>query len=121
MSSKYIIQNSPYIVPTNDGKLIEEHFGNLTDKNSKIKHFQTQTPTSPMQTSGGCEFLDLKSPGNKVWGPMRTVDVQRLPNTGLGISIVGGKVSLNFKSVKKAQDLNYALKFSPHIKQKGMY
>ena len=67
------------------------------------------------------EFLDLKSPGNKVWGPMRTVDVQRLPNTGLGISIVGGKVSLNFKSVKKAQDLNYALKFSPHIKQKGMY
>ena len=36
MSNKYTIQNSPFIVPTNDGKLIEEHFGNLTDKNSKI-------------------------------------------------------------------------------------
>jgi mannose-6-phosphate isomerase-like protein (cupin superfamily) len=36
MSTKYTIQNSPFIVPTNDGKLIEEHFGFLTDKNSKI-------------------------------------------------------------------------------------
>ena len=36
MSTKYTIQNSPFIVPTNDGKLIEEHFGYLTDKNSKI-------------------------------------------------------------------------------------
>ena len=36
MTNKYTIQNSPFIVPTNDGKLIEEHFGNLTDKNSKI-------------------------------------------------------------------------------------
>ena len=36
MSNKYTIQKSPFIVPTNDGKLIEEHFGNLTDKNSKI-------------------------------------------------------------------------------------
>ena len=36
MTNKYTIQNSPFIVPTNDGKRIEEHFGNLTDKNSKI-------------------------------------------------------------------------------------
>ena len=27
---KYIIQNSPFIVPTSDGKLIEEHFGHAT-------------------------------------------------------------------------------------------
>ena len=27
MSKKYHIQKSPFIVPTNDGKLIEEHFG----------------------------------------------------------------------------------------------
>ncbi|WP_412986314.1 cupin domain-containing protein [Pontimicrobium sp. IMCC45349] len=27
---KYTIQKSPFIVPTNDGKLIEEHFGNIT-------------------------------------------------------------------------------------------
>ena len=26
-SKKYTIQNSPFIVPTTDGKLIEEHFG----------------------------------------------------------------------------------------------
>ena len=33
---KYIIQKSPFVVPTNDGKLIEEHFGLASDKNSKI-------------------------------------------------------------------------------------
>ena len=27
---KYSIQKSPFIVPTTDGKLIEEHFGNAT-------------------------------------------------------------------------------------------
>ena len=36
MNKKYTIQNSPFIVPTTDGKLIEEHFGNATDGNSKI-------------------------------------------------------------------------------------
>lgn len=33
---KYIIQKSPFIVPTTDGKLIEEHFGLATDGNSQI-------------------------------------------------------------------------------------
>ncbi|WP_435415178.1 cupin domain-containing protein [Polaribacter aestuariivivens] len=33
---KYIIQTSPFVVPTTDGKLIEEHFGNATDNNSQI-------------------------------------------------------------------------------------
>jgi len=33
---KYIIQKSPFIVPTADGKLIEEHFGNATDGNSQV-------------------------------------------------------------------------------------
>ena len=27
---KYTIQNTPFIVPTTDGKLIEEHFGNAS-------------------------------------------------------------------------------------------
>ena len=36
MNKKYTIQKSPFIVPTTDGKLIEEHFGNVTDGNSKI-------------------------------------------------------------------------------------
>ncbi|WP_419213926.1 cupin domain-containing protein [Maribacter sp. X9] len=33
---KYTIQKSPFIVPTNDGKSIKEHFGQATDGNSKI-------------------------------------------------------------------------------------
>jgi len=32
----YILQTSPFIVPTTDGKLIEEHFGNATNGNSGI-------------------------------------------------------------------------------------
>ena len=59
MSSKYIIQNSPYIVPTNDGKLIAEHFGNLTDKNSKISIARMVAPpgwSEPFQTPNFEEF-----------------------------------------------------------------
>ncbi|MBI9042508.1 cupin domain-containing protein [Lutibacter sp.] len=29
---KYTIQKKPFVVPTNDGKLIEEHFGNASIK-----------------------------------------------------------------------------------------
>ncbi len=32
----YIIQKSPFVVPTIDGKLIEEHFGLASDGNSEI-------------------------------------------------------------------------------------
>ena len=35
-TKKYHIQKSPFVVPTTDGKLIEEHFGNATDGNSEI-------------------------------------------------------------------------------------
>ena len=33
---KYTIQKVPFIVPTTDGKLIKEHFGNAIDRNSDI-------------------------------------------------------------------------------------
>ena len=33
---KHNIQTSPFIVPTTDGKLIEEHFGKATDGNADI-------------------------------------------------------------------------------------
>lgn len=33
---KYTLQTTPFIVPTNDGKLIEEHFGNATNGNSEL-------------------------------------------------------------------------------------
>lgn len=32
----YIIQKSPFIIPTTDGKLIEEHFGLATNGNSQL-------------------------------------------------------------------------------------
>lgn len=59
MSTKYIIQNSPFKVPTNDGKLIEEHFGNLTDNNSKISIAHMVAPpgwSEPFQTPNFEEF-----------------------------------------------------------------
>ena len=33
---KYTIQTSPFVVPTTDGKLIEEHFGQASHQNSDI-------------------------------------------------------------------------------------
>jgi len=36
MSKNYTVQKSPFIVPTTDGKLIEEHFGLASDANSEI-------------------------------------------------------------------------------------
>jgi ethanolamine utilization protein EutQ len=36
MSKKYTIQKAPFVVPTTDGKLIEEHFGNATNQESGI-------------------------------------------------------------------------------------
>ena len=53
MSKKYTIQKSPFIVPTTDGKLIEEHFGNAIDGNSKISIAHMIAPpgwSEPFQT-----------------------------------------------------------------------
>ena len=50
---KYIIQNAPFVVPTTDGKLIEEHFGNATDGNSNISIAHMIAPpgwSEPFQT-----------------------------------------------------------------------
>jgi len=53
MSKKYTIQKSPFVVPTTDGKLIEEHFGNASDKNSEISIAHMVAPagwSEPFQT-----------------------------------------------------------------------
>lgn len=53
MSKKYTIQKSPFVVPTSDGKLIEEHFGNATDKNSELSIAHMVAPagwSEPFQT-----------------------------------------------------------------------
>lgn len=53
MGKKYTIQTSPFVVPTNDGKLIEEHYGNATDGNSNISIAHMVAPpgwSEPFQT-----------------------------------------------------------------------
>lgn len=56
---KYTIQKSPFIVPTTDGKLIEEHVGNATDGNSKISIAHMIAPpgwSEPFQTPNFDEY-----------------------------------------------------------------
>jgi len=50
---KYTVQNSPFVVPTTDGKLIEEHFGLASDANSAISIAHMVAPpnwSEPFQT-----------------------------------------------------------------------
>jgi len=50
---KYQIQNSPFVVPTTDGKVIEEHFGLATDQNKDISIAHMIAPagwSEPFQT-----------------------------------------------------------------------
>ncbi len=50
---KYIIQKSPFVVPTNDGKLIEEHHGLASTQNSAISVAHMIAPpgwSEPFQT-----------------------------------------------------------------------
>ncbi|TVZ51664.1 cupin domain-containing protein [Dokdonia sp. Hel_I_53] len=53
VNKKYTIQKSPFIVPTDDGKLIEEHWGNATDGNSDLSIAHMVAPpgwSEPFQT-----------------------------------------------------------------------
>ncbi|RMZ51656.1 cupin domain-containing protein [Flavobacteriaceae bacterium PRS1] len=50
---KYSIQKSSFVVPTTDGKLIEEHFGLATDRNSQLSIAHMVAPpgwSEPFQT-----------------------------------------------------------------------
>jgi len=50
---KYTIQKSPFIVPTKDGKLIEEHFGNVVNSNQELSIAHMIAPSGwsePFQT-----------------------------------------------------------------------
>ncbi len=50
---KYTIQNSPFVVPTTDGKVIKEHFGLASDGNSQISIAHMIAPagwSEPFQT-----------------------------------------------------------------------
>ena len=55
----YTIQNAPFIVPTNDGKLIEEHFGRASDGNRNISIAHMIAPPGwkePFQTPSFDEY-----------------------------------------------------------------
>ena len=50
---KYTLQTSPFIVPTDDGKVIKEHFGLASDGNSQISIAHMVAPpgwSEPFQT-----------------------------------------------------------------------
>ena len=50
---KYIIQDSPFVVPTDDGKVIKEHFGLASDGNNAISIAHMIAPpgwSEPYQT-----------------------------------------------------------------------
>ncbi|CCG52589.1 Protein of unknown function [Flavobacterium indicum GPTSA100-9 = DSM 17447] len=50
---KYFIQNNPFVVPTTDGKLIEEHHGLATTKNKELSIAHMIAPpgwSEPFQT-----------------------------------------------------------------------
>ena len=52
-TKKYQIQDSPFIVPTDDGKIIKEHFGLASDGNTKISIAHMVAPpgwSEPFQT-----------------------------------------------------------------------
>ncbi|MBQ0786590.1 MAG: cupin domain-containing protein [Oceanihabitans sp.] len=53
MKKKYTVQDSPFVVPTTDGKVIEEHFGLATNKDSQISIARMIAPagwSEPFQT-----------------------------------------------------------------------
>ena len=50
---KYVIQKSPFIVPTDDGKVIKEHLGLASDGNANISNAHMVAPpgwSEPFQT-----------------------------------------------------------------------
>ena len=61
---KYFIQDAPFIVPTNDGKLIEEHHGKVATKNDGISIAHMIAPpqwSEPFQTPEFDEYTYIIS------------------------------------------------------------
>ncbi|WP_394970336.1 cupin domain-containing protein [uncultured Croceitalea sp.] len=57
MTENYQIQKTPFIVPTNDGKYIAEHFGLAINSNISIAHMKAPPGWSePFQTPEFDEF-----------------------------------------------------------------
>lgn len=66
MSKKYKIQANPFVVPTNDGKLIEEHWGNSTgNSNISIAHMVAPSGWSEPHQSPDFDEFTLIIKGKK--------------------------------------------------------
>lgn len=53
MKKRYIVQTAPFVVPTDDGKIIKEHFGRASDGNAGISIAHMVAPpgwSEPFQT-----------------------------------------------------------------------
>ena len=62
--SKYTVQKEPFVVPTDDGKLIQEHFGLASDGNSKMSIAHMKAPagwSEPFQTPEFDEYTFIIS------------------------------------------------------------
>lgn len=66
MLKKYKIQANPFVVPTNDGKLIEEHWGNSTgNSNISIAHMVAPSGWSEPHQSPDFDEFTLIIKGKK--------------------------------------------------------
>lgn len=66
MTKKYKIQKTPFIVPTEDGKLIEEHWGNSTgNSNISIAHMVAPSGWSEPHQSPDFDEFTLIIKGKK--------------------------------------------------------
>lgn len=66
MIPKYKIQKSPFVVPTEDGKLIEEHWGNSTgNSNISIAHMVAPSGWSEPHQSPDFDEFTLIIKGKK--------------------------------------------------------
>lgn len=63
----FFLQNKPFVVPTTDGKLIEEHFGRVSTKNENISVARMMAPGGWSEPAQNPEFDEwtLVSKGKK--------------------------------------------------------
>ena len=55
-AKKYRVQTNPFVVPTDDGKIIKEHFGRASDGNSQISIAHMVAPPGWSETFQTPEF-----------------------------------------------------------------
>ncbi len=56
MSSSYVLQQEPFVVPTTDGKLIEEHFGRVISNEPRLSIAHMVAPSGWSEPFQNPEF-----------------------------------------------------------------